>query len=49
VTRTLGAVLRRIAREQPALGEDLGATVRTGTYCSYARDPRRPVRWELDP
>src|SRR5690606_34224680 len=42
VTRTLGAVLRRIAREHPALGEHLAATVRTGTYCSYAPDPRRP-------
>lgn len=47
VTRTVGVVLRKIAKEHPTLGEHLAATVRTGMYCSYTPDPRRPVRWEL--
>ncbi len=47
VTRAIAAALRKIASEHPALGEHLAATVRTGTFCSYAPDPRSPVRWDV--
>ena len=39
-------VLDRIATAHPALGEHLARTVRTGTVCSYAPDPRLPSSWE---
>lgn len=46
VTRTIRAALTRIGELHPALGEHLRTTVRTGNYCSYAPDPRVPVRWD---
>jgi non-specific serine/threonine protein kinase len=45
VSRTIGAVLKKIAAVSPGLGEHLGATVKTGYFCSYAPDPRTPVTW----
>ena len=47
VTRTVAAVLKRITAGSPALGEHLTATVRTGYFCSYTPDPRKPVVWRL--
>jgi tetratricopeptide (TPR) repeat protein len=47
VTRTVHAVLDRLARSHPALGEHLARTVRTGTWCAYDPDPRVPTTWEL--
>jgi tetratricopeptide (TPR) repeat protein len=47
VTRTIGAVLKRIAAGSPALGQHLAATVRTGYFCSYMPDPRVAVAWRL--
>lgn len=47
VSRALAAVLRRIAAADAALGEHLAATVRTGLFCSYTPDPRRPLEWDL--
>jgi predicted ATPase len=46
VTRAIGAVVRKVESEHPALAEHLNATVRTGTFCSYKPDPRLRVRWE---
>jgi hypothetical protein len=46
-TRTIGAVVKKIAGLSPRLGEHLRATVRTGYVCVYAPDPTSPVRWEL--
>jgi hypothetical protein len=43
VTHRVRAAIRRIAAAHPALGEHLGATVATGTYCCYR--PATPVRW----
>jgi hypothetical protein len=45
VTKVLRATLRRIAEEHAGLGQHLDATVRTGTYCVYAPDPRAGVVW----
>lgn len=47
VTRVIKAALNRIADESPELKHHFASTVRTGTYCSYAPDPRLPVRWQL--
>jgi tetratricopeptide (TPR) repeat protein len=45
VTRTIGAVVKKIAAGSPALGQHLTAAVRTGYFCSYAPDPRVRVDW----
>ena len=47
VTRTLRYSIERIAEHHAALGEHLEQTVVTGTYCSYAPDPRSPVDWAV--
>ena len=47
VTRTIAAVLKKIAAGSPALGEHLAATIRTGYFCSYTPDPRMPVDWSF--
>src|SRR5262249_16630665 len=46
VTRAVHGLLDRIATAHPPLGEPLARTVRTGTVCSSAPDPRLPTRWE---
>ena len=40
--------IRRIADEDAGLGRELETTVRTGTFCAYEPDPRRPVAWDVD-
>ncbi len=47
VTRAVRQAIARIAEHQPRLGEYLGRTIRTGTYCAYLPDPRAQTRWEL--
>jgi hypothetical protein len=46
VTKGLSAAIDRIARRHPALGEHLRVTVKRGYSCTYAPDPRVPIRWE---
>jgi hypothetical protein len=46
-TRAIRAAMTNLAREHPALGQHLTATIRTGRYCSYTPDPRTPVAWAL--
>jgi tetratricopeptide (TPR) repeat protein len=48
VTRALRREIRRIADEDARLGRELETTVRTGTFCAYEPDPRRPVEWQVD-
>jgi hypothetical protein len=36
--------IARVGENHPQLGEHLSRTVNTGTYCSYAPDPRAPFR-----
>jgi hypothetical protein len=48
VTRALRREIRRIADEDAHLGRELETTVRTGTFCAYEPDPRRPVVWDVD-
>ena len=39
--------MTRIADHHVELGEHLERTIRTGTYCAYAPDPRAPAAWSL--
>ena len=48
LSRTIGAVVKKIADGCPRLGQVLTASVRTGTFCSYSPDPRLPIAWTLD-
>jgi tetratricopeptide (TPR) repeat protein len=47
VTRAIKSALARIETQCPALGAHLQRTVRTGTFCSYAPDPRLPMSWQF--
>ncbi|MEW6273221.1 MAG: hypothetical protein AB1689_28410, partial [Thermodesulfobacteriota bacterium] len=47
VTRTIQAAIRRIADAHSELGAHLGATIRTGTFCSYEPDRATPIDWRL--
>jgi tetratricopeptide (TPR) repeat protein len=47
VTKTIRAVLDRIAENDSTLGDILSRCVRTGTFCSYQPDPDFPVAWEF--
>jgi catechol 2,3-dioxygenase-like lactoylglutathione lyase family enzyme len=46
VTRAIRAAIANLARDNPALGRHLAATIRTGRYCAYLPDPRAPIAWE---
>lgn len=45
VTKVLRTQIGKLLDAHPALGEHLRASVRMGTFCSYA--PRTPITWEL--
>jgi tetratricopeptide (TPR) repeat protein len=47
VTRAVRQAMTRIAEHHPQLGEHLGRTIRTGTYCAYVPDPRAPAGWRF--
>jgi hypothetical protein len=40
--------LKRIGEMDANLGQELAATIRTGTYCCYEPDRRRPVSWDVE-
>jgi hypothetical protein len=48
VTRTIHNAIRRIGDQDDELGYELGATVRTGSFCVYEPDPRHPVMWRIE-
>jgi AAA ATPase domain len=48
VTRAIHAAIKRIGELDEGLGYELGATIHTGSFCSYEPDPRRPVTWQID-
>jgi hypothetical protein len=37
-----------VAEHDAGLGHELRSTIRTGTYCAYRPDPRRPLRWRVE-
>jgi len=47
VTRAIRSVVQRLAAGNPALGDHLRVTVRTGTFCSYQPDPSAGVVWDV--
>jgi tetratricopeptide (TPR) repeat protein len=47
VTRAVRAAIARMAAANPALGDHLDSAVHTGTFCSYAPDPRVPTTWQV--
>ena len=46
-TKTIKAVLERIAQSDSALGSILAQSIRTGTFCSYQPDVAFPIAWEF--
>jgi tetratricopeptide (TPR) repeat protein len=46
VSRAVKGTVERLADANPALGEHLRSTVRTGVYSAYVPDPRAPIAWE---
>jgi hypothetical protein len=48
VTRAIRSAVKRIAGYDADLGAELEDAVRTGAYCAYEPDPRRPRRWRIE-
>lgn len=48
VAKRIRGALERLGEQSPGLQRYLEATVRTGIFCVYRPDPRRPVDWKLD-
>jgi hypothetical protein len=42
------ATMRRIGEMSSDLGHELEATIRTGTFCAYEPDRRRPISWQVE-
>jgi hypothetical protein len=49
ITKSIKAVLERIAHSDAALGDIFSRCVKTGTFCSYQPDPDCPIAWEFAP
>src|SRR5579862_3235081 len=47
VTKTIKAVLDRIAQSDGALGDVLLGSIKTGTFCSYSPGPEVAIAWEF--
>ena len=47
ITKTIKAVVERIAQSDTALGDLLSRCIKTGTFCSYEPDPDFPIAWEF--
>jgi tetratricopeptide (TPR) repeat protein len=47
ITKTIKAVVERIAQSDAALGDLLSRCIKTGTFCSYEPDPDFPIAWEF--
>jgi eukaryotic-like serine/threonine-protein kinase len=45
VTKAITRARAKLAEHDESLGEHLGATIRTGTFCSYAPGPAAPGTW----
>ncbi len=48
ITKTIKAVLDRIAQSDATLGSILSRCIKTGTFCSYLPDPDFPIAWEFE-
>jgi hypothetical protein len=47
ITKTIKAVVERIAQSDAALGDIFSRCIKTGTFCSYQPDPDFPIAWEF--
>jgi hypothetical protein len=47
VTKAIKVAIRTIAKECAPLADHLGASIRTGRFCSYAPPGQEPPRWDL--
>ncbi len=47
LTKTLKAVVERIAQSDAALGAIFSRCIKTGTFCCYQPDPDFPIAWEF--
>jgi predicted ATPase len=47
ITKTIKAVLERIAQSDTQLVDILSRCIKTGAFCSYLPDPDFPVAWEF--
>ena len=47
ITKSIKAVLERIAQSNAALGDILSRSIKTGTFCSYQPDRDFPIAWEF--
>jgi tetratricopeptide (TPR) repeat protein len=47
ITKTIKAVVERIAQSDAHLADILSRCIRTGTFCSYQPDPDFPIAWEF--
>jgi tetratricopeptide (TPR) repeat protein len=47
ITKTIKAVVERIAKSDATLAGLLSRCIKTGTFCSYQPDPDIPIAWEF--
>lgn len=47
VTRAIRTAIARVTEVQPALGQHLALTIKTGTFCLYAPDPSTALSWQF--
>jgi hypothetical protein len=47
VTKAIARALKRIGMANPALGQHLSKSIRTGLLCSYTPDPQDPICWSF--
>jgi predicted ATPase len=47
ITKTIKAVVERIAQSDAALGDIFARCIKTGNFCSYQPDPEFPIAWEF--
>ncbi|MBW3609226.1 MAG: hypothetical protein KY463_12890 [Actinobacteria bacterium] len=48
VTRAIRTALKRIAEHDAVLGRQLGAAIKTGTFCVYEPAPGQEPAWDLE-
>src|SRR5215472_14650769 len=47
VTRSIRAAIQRISEHDAELGELLGSSIRTGSFCRYLPNPQVPITWKF--
>jgi predicted ATPase len=47
VTRAIRSAIQRVSERNAALGDLLGACIRTGSFCSYVPNAQSPIIWKF--